>query len=897
MESAGPFTLEPGAVNYITVGIPWARATTGGPEASVKLLQSVDDKCQQLFDNCFKVIAGPNAPDLTIRELDNEFLIYLTNRKTNDAGNNFHEGYKELDPRIQPPPGEYWDPYYRFEGYQVYQLKNANVTIADIRNNDVARLIFQCDIQNDVSRIVNFNFDQTLGASVPREEVNGKNEGLQHSFSVTKDQFTGAALVNNTQYYYIAVAYAYNNYKTYIPTVGGNLNGQKQMYLQGRNNIKVYTGIPHPVIGPVSPTAKYGDGVVITRIAGQGNGGNFLDFSDETIAEILSKKPADSVNVYGSDNYPIAYHPTYKLGKGPINVQVIDPLNVKDATYTVAFDTMFNVRVPVGTMDTLMPTTRWTLTDNETGKVYKSDTTIDLQNEQLFIDLGFSVSLRQTLYPGVYVPSQHFVSTPAPGQWVNNYYPVLPNNGVLGGSIEAADNTNFWLSFLNDVDGGRSLNWIRSGTLIAEDPRDNDWDAPDMPMDPEQSYERLLNGTWAPLLMTATMKQDQAGPVYESIKFVNGTKLNNFFSDLASVDVVFTADKTKWTRCPVIEMCTKPTLAEGKAAQFELRKHRSVNQDGDTAVVSSDPTKNSDYISPSGMGWFPGYAINLETGERLNIVFGEDSHLPSENGNDMLFNPTSTRYLNDTAVFGGKHYVYIMGHTSQKEKRIELGTGGILTADDLNFPAYDAGYHFMKALNRVFAVDIYKQKMRNYLYSNAMWVSIPLANPNYEWLSTDYTVKLRVTKPYARYFSSPMTGEYVSARNTNNFWPQYSFSTKSVATIKDSTEKAVSDLDKINVVPNPYNGYSTYEVNQLDNRVKIINLPEKCTITIYSTGGSIIRTFKKDETKTYQDWDLKNFAGIPIAGGVYIIHVNVPGVGEKVIKWFGALRPVDLNAF
>jgi hypothetical protein len=115
--------------------------------------------------------------------------------------------------------------------------------------------------------------------------------------------------------------------------------------------------------------------------------------------------------------------------------------------------------------------------------------------------------------------------------------------------------------------------------------------------------------------------------------------------------------------------------------------------------------------------------------------------------------------------------------------------------------------------------------------------------------------------------------------------------------VVDSTEKAVSDLDKINVVPNPYFAYSPYEVNQLDNRIKIVNLPQTCTITIYSTGGMVIRTFNKDESKTYIDWDLKNFAGIPIAGGVYIIHVKVPGVGEKVIKWFGSLRPVDLNAF
>ena len=43
MQSAGPFTLKSGAINYITVGIPWAQAQTGGPMASVELLRIVDD--------------------------------------------------------------------------------------------------------------------------------------------------------------------------------------------------------------------------------------------------------------------------------------------------------------------------------------------------------------------------------------------------------------------------------------------------------------------------------------------------------------------------------------------------------------------------------------------------------------------------------------------------------------------------------------------------------------------------------------------------------------------------------------------------------------------------------------------------------------------------------------
>jgi hypothetical protein len=42
---------------------------------------------------------------------------------------------------------------------------------------------------------------------------------------------------------------------------------------------------------------------------------------------------------------------------------------------------------------------------------------------------------------------------------------------------------------------------------------------------------------------------------------------------------------------------------------------------------------------------------------------------------------------------------------------------------------------------------------------------------------------------------------------------------------------------------------------------------------------------------------LKNNFGIPISSGLYILHINADGVGEKIIKWYGALRPIDLDTF
>jgi hypothetical protein len=280
------------------------------------------------------------------------------------------------------------------------------------------------------------------------------------------------------------------------------------------------------------------------------------------------------------------------------------------------------------------------------------------------------------------------------------------------------------------------------------------------------------------------------------------------------------------------------------------------------------------------MGWFPGYVINIETGERLNVAFGENSWLVGENGRDMVFNPSSNIVSGNTLVYGGMHYLYVFSHTTGKP------------IEGANIPAYDAGRKIRNSIPQ------FNQNQLALVYSSAMWVNIPLAVAGQEWLSNEAKVRIRIAKPYCRYYStSEMDSVYMADHSDNRNFPKYKFSTESVATTTNNIAKAQSELDLIAVVPNPYYAYSTYETNQLDNRVKIINLPRKCTVSIYTTNGMLIRQFTKDEEGTAIQWDLKNFAGIPISGGVYLVHVKADGIGEKIVKWFGALRPVDLNAF
>ena len=127
--------------------------------------------------------------------------------------------------------------------------------------------------------------------------------------------------------------------------------------------------------------------------------------------------------------------------------------------------------------------------------------------------------------------------------------------------------------------------------------------------------------------------------------------------------------------------------------------------------------------------------------------------------------------------------------------------------------------------------------------------------------------------------------------------PLYTFNTESIAPTLSKTI-GQDKLSEIKAVPNPYYAYSEYETGRLEYLIKVINLPQECTINIFTVNGVLVRTFEKDDpTSSSIDWDLKNQDGIPIASGLYIIHVNAPGLGETVLKWFGVLRPIDLNSF
>ena len=896
LHTSGPFVLKPGAANEMISGVVWVPEIPDYRCPSLRELVKADEFAQNLFDDCFKITDGPDAPYMDIIELENELILNLS---YTSAQNNYQLRYEESPSELSG----FEDSTYRFQGYKIYQVVDANVSVTDLEDLEKARLIYQCDIQDSVDKIVNWSpfDDPDVLAVIPQIKVEGNNDGLQHTFRVLADRFSSLStdkLVNHKPYYFCVVAYGFNEYQSFNPTDG---QGQASPYLQGRRNFKIYTGIPRnntPEFYGSQINAIYGDGPEITRVDGRGNGGgNFLKVKDLAALETKILQNASPGRI------------TYTAGNGPIDIKIVDPLRVAPGTFKLyicdksyAWDKQivgdqvnWTPRPPTG-LTQLGDSVYWSLLqDGDPTQYWTSYQTIDFKNERYIPELGISLLIEQ-----------------APPAGENGL------TGFIGASIEYKDSSTAirWFAAIEESDGNDALK-----TGNSQDDRD---------ADPNQEFDKKTVAGWYPYYLTDCIYRSSVNPgggtdyeYYFSPGQIGGTycdfpsssqswRKDNLLKHQRNVNVVITPDQSKWSRCIVVETANvyhKDALGlqiPSGLEQFDWKaSYPSVGKDG-----LPDGTGN-------GKSWFPGYAYDVETGERLNIFFGENSifngdlfseeqYPGSSTGDDMIYNPTDRQFVtggvlppDDRSAFlseaaGGHHYIYVSGTVYDECQ-------SIIDFYSLPHPViHDDMHNVMTNLSAIWASMSF------------MAEGTEMAGEMKNIPPSELTVRLRVKTPY----------EVFTATNENQSYPLYTFSMDEFVPTKEDADLANAALDMINIVPNPYYAYADYEVIEVDNVIKITNLPPKCEIKIYSIDGRFVRGYDiaqeynvrakngisrtsnlgskdiEDQIVTSYDWDLKNTAGVPVGSGVYLVHVVAKDqsgnpYAERVLKSFVINRAFD----
>lgn len=857
LQASGPFRLTPGATNELIIGAVFVPDVAAHPRVDLTTLLFADDIAQAAFDNCFEIPDGPDAPDVDWLELDQELVGFLSNDPT--TSNNYQESYEEKD--LRGPDDSIT---YVFEGYELYQLRSPVSEIDDVDN---ARIVFKTDLKNGITELYewtgfanapgfepNILYEQTIKAS-------GTDEGLRKSFKLTVDAFNNEPLINHKKYYYRAVAYGYNNYLDFDGSTGV---GQRFQHILGRRNNNTYTVIPRRVVTD-KLNSNYGDGPIITRLDGVGAGETFLEVSDESREEIFNE----------TNDGKVVYEPN----SSPVNVQVINPFKIVDGEY--------ELRITDSNDDGQLDS--WTVTDQQ-GNVTNSERSISDLNEQLLGIYGFSVTIAQTDDAGDNIDD---------------------SNGTIGFGIEYADPDGpEWLTAFIDQPGG-PFDYVKTES-----------GRPGNTADPNQAFSNFSDGGLVPFRLTDSNNGLGAdfvvSPFWQTLNPLQNVVREQLppLSGLNNIDIVFTSDKDKWSRCVIVEAANEeyylsPSLGlgletEGGARNLDLRQAPSV---GKEAGADGKPLPDGDTDSAGnpriGMGWFPGYAIDVESGERLNIFFAENSvydcsvagidelcdrgvFATPPTGRDMMFNPTFEQFVAfdnpqdfdiRSAYAGGQHFIYV---TNEPYDRCEALYDGL-------------------ALN---GGDDFSQFMA---FNSITWTGIPAMTRGTEMLSyadglipNEAIVKARVDNPYA----------VKEGMGTNEGDPTYLLDFEGVTASEFSGKQELdSILSEVRVVPNPYYGFSDYEADKFSNIIKITNLPAKATVTIYTLDGRFVRRYDRDEVGVVPtgserlvdrsqilpalEWDLKNFDNIPVSSGVYLIHVDAPGVGQTVLKWFGVARQFD----
>ncbi len=947
LQSAGPFTLLPGAVNQVTIGVIWARAGAGGPQGSVGLATFADDLAQSLFDRDFQLPPTPPQPKLTATELDRQIVLAIQPGEITLPNGQIvtTETFVEEDTTL---PAGVTDKFFRFEGYLVYETRTSNVTGEGLNDPDQAQLIARYDVVNDIGQLVNYEFDPALNDVVPIVRVNNENanRGIFHTVNVTTTRFSTSAdsrLVNFKRYYFQVVPYAANKDIT--------LNSSRrplviEPYRPGR--AASVSAIPSNAVvlngGTTLQSSVYSE-LPITRELGEGNGGSILEISDADETEILTNNQKLQLK--------------YEINNSPINVRVYDPLKVRDERFTVKFSSRLSYlasSVTAGSQiqegDILTSTGQYAA--GETGRRLSSaaidngdgpqiqgraiarkflgeqtvlrngvtDRLISWEVEMLNDDRGGTFTANIARYTvnvvsptvsdsaitsyeeeprtfqsntGLQAVAREFAlhdiwkwKTSAQADW--NYVnrrvsevneELIPEYGLsiqvrpgrnpgyqvnfnVGAQLIEATLTQArpaWLTGVPHETGSPASTRLGIPWLLTETttPSTDAWD-------PGGTFSRLLpieipgfqsfGGTWA--AYTNALPVNSFGAAYVNTPT---RRLHN----LRNVDVVLTPDKSKWTRVSVMQLVSaNPAYSLTKRNSTKPSIGKDGQPDNSTAPSGQPST---------GMGWFPGYAIDLDRGIRLNMAFAESSAGAEQGGQgpdlgaDLIWNPGT--FGPGFQKFSGRNFIYVADTQYDEGREMER-------QQDLigQLPASQARVQFR---------DLYEQ---------FMYVGYPQLVIGQTLLQSEARVRMRVNREFRSY---PSVADNSNGPNQN---PEYSFTLQGRAALTNQREVACSALSLVRVVPNPYYAFSTYEDGQIATFSRITNLPRKAQITIYTLNGTLVRRINKDDGATWTDFNMRNDSALPIASGIYLFHVKDLSTGcEEIVKWFCVMRPVDLDTF
>jgi hypothetical protein len=142
---------------------------------------------------------------------------------------------------------------------------------------------------------------------------------------------------------------------------------------------------------------------------------------------------------------------------------------------------------------------------------------------------------------------------------------------------------------------------------------------------------------------------------------------------------------------------------------------------------------------------------------------------------------------------------------------------------------------------------------------------------------------------------APRAGDVFEFRTLKPFrnGETYNFSTRSFGKFINSEY----DLSDVKVVPNPYYVRADWDPNKFNRRVQFTNLPNNCTLKIFTVAGLHVRTIEHDGSEEdqnnsgagFQSWNLRDKNDLDVPSGMYLFQVKDNNTGKDYVGKFALI--------
>jgi hypothetical protein len=808
--ASGPFTMAPGDTQEVVVGVVGGIITQpGGDNRNAVAQMKLNDRYAQfLYDKLFSDIPRPpTAPVVKATAQDGKVFL--------DWGSSVDK-YAETE-----APGVLG---FNFEGYNVYQLPEANSDLSS------GVLIATYDVINGIQIIRGEQFVPSYGDILSVPVQRGTDSGIKRYISIDRDYVNDRPLFNGNTYHFVVTAYNYSADPALpIPTL--------------ESPFTVFSLVPQGPNPGVIQGSELGDLITIDHPSGVADGrvqAMVLDYAQLTGHNYnVSFEPwhyyRDLDGVWKRTNYPDSVGKFSLLKGADVSGSTITGSAIASASVGTV-DLVF-------TLDLVSPNGAWV--------------------DGLKIDLPPGITVNSWTDPSGDYNSfgtgqgQNTVN-------VSGTYDAVENSITWGDSARSefgafegtvfltinVDPFTFPQTFGYEVydDGFTPANIIdAAGTLTItelgyEFRTDNTWKITDM-----VSSEVKLDGQTQFYTLSEPYPAD--APVVDGIQIV----VRGFFDtpiNFASVTIQSAVGT--------------PLTSSGSRTTLDIQNYTIFG-----GVISSYAIDNFGFGTTDLTELVKDYELRFTGVWDSMDVNGTTVHYVREGGQmaTIFSGLTATSLpdhpLNPSPGSSDPFLIRIPFEVWCKDDNRQVNL--MFRDREQVFPPASGPFYSWNINSRMYAVIV------NSAYDENQPMST--SNTDATWVLVFYGTHAVIGDVVTVNYPNPLVhGSDI-----------YNFTTDGLAeTFNAGLLKA--EKKKINVFPNPYYAYNPEEPNRYNRFVTFNHLPQKATIRIFDLAGNQVRKLDKDNSSQFFNWDLRNESDLPVASGMYIAHIDIPDVGVKVLK-------------